>query len=220
MSDSEPGLAFPSATKELGEPDRRLHESHRLSTVRRILRGGRDYVRDPASGLRGIWRPEDRWEGLAPLLQQARGLTLLDLGCAEGHVIEQFLRAGVARAEGFDSQRRRIRSARRRLADPRVDLQVGDFSNWEKFLAGHPLAPAYDIVLLLSVYQKLSPAAGGRVLRGALLRCRSFFGLRLPRPLIDAPSEVVEVAGFEQLYEFHSPAAGDSLRVFQRRANR
>lgn len=219
MAESQPGPAVRRSRKELDELDRRLRENHRLSTVRRLLQGGRDYVYDPESGLQGIWQPEDRWEGLAALLQRARGLSLLDLGCAEGHVIEQFLRAGVVCAHGFDSQRRRVRSARRRLPDPRVSLQVGDFGNWERFLAGHSLAPAYDIVLLLSVYQKLPPGTRDQVLRGALMRCRTFFGLRLPRPLIDAPSQIVVGAGFGLLYEFCSPAAGDSLRVFQRIPN-
>jgi SAM-dependent methyltransferase len=216
LSESRPALEarrHPGALRDLG---RRVYEGLRRSASWARLGGGQDYVYDPGSGLHGTWRPEHRWEGLAPLLLRSRGLTLLDLGCAEGHVIEQFLHAGVARARGFDSQPRRIRSARLRVRDPRAAFQVADFGSWPRFLASQPLEPAYDIVLLLTVYQELPPTARDQALRGMLGLCQGFFALRLPRSLIEPPTRTIEDEGFDGLYEYGSPIAGDCLRVFRR----
>ena len=136
---------------------------------------GADCVHDPARGLFGSRSPHDRLNGLQALQRRAEGLSLLDLGCAEGHVARYFLDGGVRLAHGVDKHRRRIASARRLTADPRARFERGDIADRPGVARACRLEAAYDVVLTLDVYQQLAPETRRGVLAGLTGLCRKWF---------------------------------------------
>ena len=150
------------------------------------FRRGKYYIHAPERGLSGERDLRERLDGLEPLGRESEGLSLLDLGCAEGHVVEYFLTAGVRLAHGFDNQRKRIAAARRLVVDRRARFEVGELSDWPRFLRAPSLEPSYDIVLLFSVYQQLPERTRAAALAGMAALCDRWFGLRLGQPALRA----------------------------------
>src|SRR5690348_282565 len=129
-------------------------------------RGG-PYYSDPSRGLHGDWPCSRRGRGLESIVSAAVGMTVLDLGCAEGLVSELFLQAGAAYVHGIDRRAGRIDAARRLFGDcPNARFDVADIGKWRRFQRHAGCLPRYDLVVMLGVYQKL-PAHS----RDAALRC-------------------------------------------------
>ena len=102
----------------------------------------------------------DRFSGLDPLLERARGKSVLDLGMSEGHIAYEFARRGASTVHGLEQHRDKVRFAARLFRDVpvpnqfwRADLAISG----ERFEAryGSELLPRYDIVLFLGVYHHL-----------------------------------------------------------------
>ena len=127
----------------------------------------------------GVRQLAQQIKGLEILRREARGRTVLDLGCAEGLVSQWLCDAGAAYADGIDCSETRV-AVGNGLTSDRVRLRVGDLNE----LSSLPiLQPTYDVVLLLSVVQKLKRPEW--VLDFAIRRCQRWLAIRTPSWLIE-----------------------------------
>lgn len=123
---------------------------------------------------------EEQLLGLGPALAEAQGKTVWDLGCAEGAIAFEFLKAGAKQVEACDfnavllnvalDMRGKLPEAeRKRIAFRQADLRVA---------LAHGLTASYDIVLALAVVHKLPKPeeALGYIARAA----RELVVIRLP----------------------------------------
>ncbi|WGF87360.1 class I SAM-dependent methyltransferase [Marinivivus vitaminiproducens] len=176
----------------------------------------RPYYAAPELGLHGRTTIAIRLAGLHPVVSLLRGRHVLDLGCAEGVVLQEMLKGGPASGHGVDNSAERIASAKRLHIDPRLHFDVVDLNRTTCFDAP-VFRQGYDVVLMLGVYQHLAAASRPIVLRRALERCRERFVLRIPRCHIERidPSEIVRNAGFavEQAIE---PERGEPVTIYKR----
>jgi SAM-dependent methyltransferase len=188
-----------------------------LGSAWRRPRPARTYYADPERGLNGTVDPEQRHQGLRPLLADALNGSVLDLGCAEGLVAELFLDAGARHVLGIDIHEARIDHARRLFGDdPRVAFAQGDIGDWNRFQERAALQPSYDIVLFMGVYGKLPAATRHLALIGALARCERWLAFRAPRSLADEAHALALASGFSR--ELHSRGTGSGqLSLFRRR---
>lgn len=175
----------------------------KLSLIARVRRQHwrsrlhRDYYAHQGAGLAGKADVSERRAALIPLLGQAAGKSVLDLGCAEGMMLPPFLEAGAQRVIGVDQSPRRIASARRLVRDPRAHFAVVDLAEPEASASESPLQDRFDIVLFLGVYQHLPAERRRTVLRRALKCTRHCFALRTPHDCRAEALAVVRDAGFE-----------------------
>ena len=135
----------------------------------------RPYYRVPELGLLGKWDPAERLAGLEPLLAEAAGASVLDLGAAEGLVSATMARAGARVVHAFELDPARVRAAAdllERCESADSEARVADLSDWNAFtrVAGDVLRDRYDIVLFLGLYHHLPEGARAAALRGALAR--------------------------------------------------
>lgn len=94
---------------------------------------------------------EEQMLGVTPVLAEAEGKTVLDVGCAEGDIAIAFAKAG-AKVHAFDCNKNMVRAATlNRNAAGLSFLVVRGFL--EEALP-RELLPAYDIVLCLAVLHK------------------------------------------------------------------
>lgn len=90
--------------------------------------------------------------GLEAALTEAPGKSVLDLGCAEGLIALEFVKAGASRALGIECNLETVRAAFERCGD-RVHLVHGNLNSIPL-----PEGP-WDIVLALAILHKLKSAA-------------------------------------------------------------
>ena len=132
--------------------------------------------------------PADRLLGLEPLLAEALGRAVLDIGSHVGVVAEAFARAGASIIHGVDFYQPGLAQARTRLlAYPtqtlfeQCDLSLGSPA-LEKALP-NALA-SYDIVLYLGVHhhlaRQMSPDAATQLVVDLQARAGEFFAVRTP----------------------------------------
>lgn len=178
-----------------------LHDELRRS-LRRFLPGSivqqveRDYYADPAKGLAGKSDPNKRVRALLPVVEQARNQTVLDLGCAEGLMLQPFLAGGARFVHGVDESYRRVRSARRFFGTARSRFDVVDLNQPHSLQDRNIFLPVYDTVLFLGVYQHLKPKVRNATLAAALGMARQIFLIRCPKPLLDASLKLIRSSGF------------------------
>jgi ubiquinone/menaquinone biosynthesis C-methylase UbiE len=96
-------------------------------------------------------RPGDRtlemqMLGLDPLLDECKGATILDIGCAEGLIAMELAKAG-AKVHGIDIVESHIETAKRICGNLSCSFEVADAATYEP--------EAHDIVLMLAILQKL-----------------------------------------------------------------
>ena len=167
--------------------------------LRRILPGSivqkleRDYYADPGRGLGGKSDPSKRVEGLLPIVEKAGNRTVLDLGCAEGLMLQPFLAGGARFVHGVDESRRRVRSARRFFGAARSRFDVVDLNEPHRLRDRSIFLPSYDTVLF---YQHLKPRIRTETLVAALAMARDMFLMRCPKPLLDARLRLIQGSGF------------------------
>ena len=143
--------------------------------------GRRHYTHASELGLHGKWSPEERLSGLQPLLDRADGLTVIDLGAAEGVVAREFLKHGVTKLHGFDLDADRVRAAERLCAPwACVAFRTADLSDWDKFRTTQSdlLEEYYDIVLYLGLHHHLPAATRRRTLQQLARMARCYFVIR------------------------------------------
>ncbi len=93
---------------------------------------------------------DEQIEALRPALAEAGGKTVLDLGCAEGLIGREFIRAGARSCLGLDSLPGHLAVARQQCADhPNMVFEVANLN------IHRPALPRFDIVLALGVLHKM-----------------------------------------------------------------
>lgn len=122
--------------------------------------------------------------GLDQLLDDAEGATVLDLGCAEGLISLEMMRRGAVLVNGIESVASRVKAAEFFFEGLNARFFLG---NCERFATDPPgdLLASYDVVLMLSIAQKMrDPAA---FITAAAARSTGMVALRLPAPIINDP---------------------------------
>lgn len=90
---------------------------------------------------------EQQMRGLVPLLACIKGKTVLDLGCAEGLVGMECVKAGASYSLGIEFVKRHIEVGRA-MAPPNCELIVADANDYEP-------DRQFDVVLMLAILHKL-----------------------------------------------------------------
>lgn len=156
----------------------------------------RDYYKDLELGLTGKRDPCRRLEALLPLAQRAAGRSVLDLGCAEGLMLQPFLANGALFVHGVDKSARRIESARRREDSGKSRFDVVDLNRPTVIRDPRIFRESYNIVLFLGVYQHLENHIRDRSLSFALSIASEWFAIRCPRPLLEGATRLITDHGF------------------------
>lgn len=166
--------------------------------------GRKDYIWAPESGLHGKWPKEDRLSGLEPLLARSQGLTVLDLGAAEGIIGMEFLNRGASLVHGFEINEDRVHTANELCAgSPECQFWKADLSDWGKFeeLYAARLLKRYDIVLYLGLQQHLPTPERLTVFEQSLNLADKYFAYRSPAAVYaqDDINGRLQRAGFSPL---------------------
>lgn len=188
--------------------------------------GVEHYAYAPEIGLFGRATPEERLEGLSPLLDAAHGLrSVLDVGAAEGLVASRFLASGAARVDCWERDASRVETARRLFGHvPGFTIGAADVTredDWRRIAERGPSA-GYDLVLYLGVHQHLPPASAMEALAKLLTLARDSVALRTPQAVFerDGLASFVSAAGF-RLQSAAAPSAqsfAGPLHIFRRGA--
>ena len=141
---------------------------------------------DRAPGVdRHFRRLDDQLRGLGPLVDHCEGAAVLDLGCAEGLIGFWLLENGAAHLDGVEVVPERVERARALAAALPAGKSARFHQCWLEGFAKKPpegLRPAYEVVLLLSIAQKL-PRPRAFVIAAAR-RCSKVIAVRQPDPVI------------------------------------
>lgn len=141
---------------------------------------------DRAPGVeRHFRRLADQLRGLEILIEFCPGAAVLDLGCAEGLIGFWLLGSGAVHVDGIEVVPERVERAERLAAELPAGKSARFHRCWLEGFATEPpesLRPAYEIVLLLSIAQKLpNPRA---FVTAAARRCSKVIAVRQPDPVI------------------------------------
>lgn len=120
---------------------------------------------------------EEQMIGLEQALLDAKGGTVLDLGCAEALIAREFIRAGAKSVHGIDSVQDHITVAREVCLDLPVTFHTGDLSNIADYEAYHK-PRQYDMVLALAIAHKLRNPK--KFIQFVARSARRFAVIRLP----------------------------------------
>lgn len=122
------------------------------------------------SGERSV---EEQMLGLGPALEESKGKTVLDLGCAEGLIGREFIRAGAVSVLGLEHLESHIAVAKAQCAGLPMRFESCDLN-----VVAVPEKPEFDVVLALAVLHKLiEPDRGTRY---CARMARSLVVVRLP----------------------------------------
>lgn len=144
--------------------------------------------------------------GLKPALDEARGKSVLDLGCAEGCISAEFAKAGAARVVAIELLAPHLEVARRYCKGlAQIEFVQAHLDEWAE---AHPEPERFDIVLALGIIHKLHDPHVP--LRFAARSCRSLLCFRAPAMATDGiikskhtarPCNVPKVLTFEGFTE-------------------
>ena len=95
---------------------------------------------------------EEQMLGLKPALAEAKGKTVLDLGCAEGMISREFALAGAGEVVGIELLESHLEVARKVCAGLRVRFIWAHLDN---YVQAQKKIVQYDIVLALGIIHKL-----------------------------------------------------------------
>ncbi len=183
------------------------------------------YIHAPELGLFGKWPLEERLEGLAPLLERARGASFIDFGCAEGFVARECLRHGGSLVHGFELDAFRVACARAICAefDERAAFRTANLSDPAGFRAANAdlLRERYDGVLYLGIHHHLDASTRAEMLRYAISLAGRWFALRTSHALAESDGvfATLEASGFARIAVAASPEAAHlgELTLWERR---
>ena len=104
---------------------------------------------------------EEQMLGLQPALAEAKGKTVLDLGCAEGPISRAFALAGAIDVLGVELLEEHLKVARRLCADvPQVRFVCAHLDGYvAEVNPPGTVPPLFDIVLALGIIHKLDDPA-------------------------------------------------------------
>lgn len=131
----------------------------------------RAYYADAATGVWGSHTLEKRLIGLEHLLAHAAGKSVLDIGCAEGLVLREFMRRGAVVGHGVDVEATRIAAARERLGAADTALATVDVARFPWGGAPAFVRERYDVILLMGVLHRIAADVRGDVLVWLFDRC-------------------------------------------------
>lgn len=119
---------------------------------------------------------DEQMMGVREALPEAKGKTVLDLGCAEGLIGREFALAGAAGVLGIESLADHLKVARAACADcPQMSFEQAYLQDW---IPAHDPPMVFDIVLALGIIHKLyDPAVP---LRWAARACGDLLLFRAP----------------------------------------
>lgn len=130
----------------------------------------------------------DRLLGLDYILGRMDGLTVLDVGCAEGIISKICYESGAKSVCGIDNRPEAIKMARENC--PEGTFINADVRQWQP-------PSSYDIVLFLGVYHHL-PDSKEVTLMKFMKVARKYFAVRTPKHP-EVPLELVhEVVGYDE----------------------
>lgn len=143
---------------------------------------------------------EQQMLGLAPALADVEGRTVLDLGCAEGLVGREFLKAGASEYFGIEIVTANAEEARRQLSDFEQAVIANDNLDHHIFANSPPKHYKADLVLALAILHKLRDP--GRAIRwiGEVATVRAVI-----RTAERTPGYVLDVRSGEQRFEIVAP---------------
>ena len=90
--------------------------------------------------------------GLEDALEAAKGKTVLDLGCAEGLIGREFIRAGAAHVTGIEMLDDHLKMARAECSGLPMTFICSEIKEW---ILDHPDPDEFDIVLNLGIAHKV-----------------------------------------------------------------
>lgn len=132
-------------------------------------------IKGQAKGDRSV---DEQMKGLRRALDETRGRTVLDLGCAEGLIGIEFARAGAVAVHGIERLQRHIDVAKTISGELPLTFQCADLSELARHEMALELPQRYDIVLALAILHKLEdPALGAKFCAWS---ARSLVVVRLP----------------------------------------
>lgn len=137
-----------------------------------------DRVKQPWFG--GARSVAEQMMGLEAALAEARGKSVLDLGCAEGAISFAFARGKAGRVRAMDYNASMIAQAQaeqEEIGVHNLSFEVADFSDW--IADPRALWGQFDIVLALAVLHKLSSPAAGAAFCADV--CASLLVIRFPK---------------------------------------
>lgn len=175
--------------RRLAEAGRRKIERFDWSTytegflsILQSFDGDSHYIACPEYGMYGKTAPSERFEGLAGLLDQAEGKSVLDLGAAEGLIAKAFFDHGAAYVDAYELEQSRVEKAICLFQKPGVTFACMDLSDAGCVSRLEAAAPSgcYDIVLNLGLLHHLAPAARMRLLTASARLAKEKLAIRTP----------------------------------------
>lgn len=148
---------------------------------------------------------EQQMLGLDPALADVNGRTVLDLGCAEGLVGREFLKAGAVDYFGIEIVTKNAEEARRQLAE--FPQAVVSNDNLDSHIA---TAPSYtaDVVLALAILHKLKDPERAIRWIGKVANVRAVI-----RTAERTPGYVLDVRSGDRRFELVGPLAEAGLHL-------
>lgn len=167
----------------------------------------------------------ERLEGLEPLLQDCKGASVLDIGCAEGLISYEFAKNGAAVIHGFEIDPRRVDFVKLLFQEVPIQSEFRtanlavDFETFKKqFL--DLLLGKYDIILYLGVYHHLVKQTSRenvhRFIEELLERTNKYFAVRTN--MIDEFETIILSKGFKVFSEKDKTDTVGQLRIYKRLA--
>jgi hypothetical protein len=188
--------------------------------------GTQHYVFSPSDGLYGKWPLSERLQGLAPLLEQASGRSVIDFGAAEGIVAREFLNRGATSLVGFEIDTARVRKANAICARwKNVEFRVADLSTWDVFSRHHEdRLQRRDIVLYLGIHHHLPRAERLNTLNHIIELANDYFAIRTRPELYesDGIDELLKAKGFHLFHDSNRTSQPDHLglsRIYERQGD-
>ncbi len=129
--------------------------------------------------IKGFRSLSEQLTGLKWIFERAKGRTVLDIGSAEGAIAAELMKRGATSADCVELSESRCVLGRKLHPELRFicrDVQMLDVEHDD-------LAPQYDMVLLLSILQKIPYPED--LLAYAEKTARHYIAIRIPKPIMD-----------------------------------
>lgn len=132
----------------------------------------------PVRGEPGDRTVDQQMQGLMFLQQNVAGKTVLDVGCAEGLIDIELVKAGAVAVHGVELRPQAVAAANELRGDMPITFEQGDMNLWQP-------KRTYHVLVMLAILHKLK--CPREVLHKLLQHCSDLAVLRLP-PASDNPT--------------------------------
>lgn len=202
-------------------------------SLRSLARAGRDFLQDAKNSLRipTSWLAAKRRGDIlqrtahfAPLLADAPGASLLDLGCYDGLIAYEFFRAGARLVHGLDNDPYHLETARRIFSQVAIPSRFAHADLRRPGALARALGPAaeprYDLVLFLGVYQhiahRMSEEARRALVREVAARSGRLLAIRMPAKTWPEFERHFPAAEFREQERIPQEGTVGELRIWRR----